>query len=67
MHLALFLCGVLSPDLGHYTPVYTDWLAASHSAEAFVLDSFDAMAGQLPADDDLDKYKAIVLTGSGAI
>jgi hypothetical protein len=67
MRLALFLCGVLPPELGHYSSVFPTWLANAYNKDAFVLDSYDAMALQLPSDDDLDKYKAIVLTGSGAI
>lgn len=63
--LALFLCGVLPG--GSFAPLFSAWLASAHRADAFVLDSFDAVAGQLPSDDDLDKYKAILLSGSGTI
>jgi len=67
MRLALFLCGVLPPELGHYSDVFPAWLANAYNKDSFVLDSYDAMALQLPSDDDLNKSKAIVLTGSGAI
>ena len=67
MRLALFLCGALPSELGHYSGVFSAWLGKAYNKDAFVFDSYDVKTLQLPSDDDLDKYKAIVLTGSGAI
>ena len=71
MRLALLVCGVVSPALadvhGDYTVFNTRLFASSYKPDAFTLDSYDATASKYPTDDDLDKYNALVLTGSGAI
>ncbi|KAM6494905.1 Class I glutamine amidotransferase-like protein [Amanita muscaria] len=70
MRLALFSCGTPPPALaalhGDYSVLFTNLFANSYRPDAFVLDSYSVVDLQYPSDHDLDKYNAIVITGSAA-
>ncbi|KAK2462773.1 hypothetical protein APHAL10511_005164 [Amanita phalloides] len=72
MHIAHLICGRPAQTLvdvhGDYGHVVSVWLKESYKNvnDFFILDSFNAFESKLPAEDQLDQYKAIVLSGSAA-
>lgn len=68
--IALFLCDTpiqsVIDDDGDYTDIYNTLLRASRPDILYTLDPYDVRNKlEYPRPEDLDKYDAIVLTGSG--
>ncbi|PFH51639.1 hypothetical protein AMATHDRAFT_74819 [Amanita thiersii Skay4041] len=69
--IALLSCGALPPPLdvsqGDYAQVFSRLFHTALPDQDFLLDAFDVVnAMEYPSDDSLDKYTAIVLTGSAS-
>lgn len=72
VRIALFLCDTPIPSIveesGTYVRIFSDFIRKStpNDAVSFVMDPYD-VRNKMEYPEDVDKYDAIMLTGSGGI